>query len=138
MTALSARADILTDKPQRYAKQLVAHLGRKLTFATIGAESSAPISGGTGTVVAREGVLTLIAAAPGLDALEAVQQVLGSHLERFATRDRLHVRWVRDDVDDEAATTSSCGLSPTDSSTPPATVPPDADAEARNAHDTWR
>lgn len=94
MTALSARADVVTDKPERYAKQLVSHLGRKLTFTTTGPASSATIGAGTGTVVAGEGILTRTAAAPDPNALAVVEHVLASHLERFGARDRLQALWV--------------------------------------------
>ena len=42
MTApLTARADVATDAPERYAKQLVAHLGRRVEFSTEGGRSTA-------------------------------------------------------------------------------------------------
>ena len=40
-------------------------------------------------------MLTLLADGPDEDAVARVEQVLGSHLERFAQRDGLTVRWVR-------------------------------------------
>ena len=42
MTALlTARADVLTEAPARYAKQLVAHLGHRVEFTTDGGTSTA-------------------------------------------------------------------------------------------------
>ena len=96
MTALTARADVPTEDPARYAKQLLSHLGQRTMWTTDGATSSAPIAGGTGTVVVGDCVLTLIAEAPDADALARVQHVLGSHLERFGVRAELRVRWVSD------------------------------------------
>ena len=96
MTALTARADVPTEAPDRYAKQLLSHLGHRTSWTTDGATSTAPIAGGTGTIVVGDGVLTLIAAAPDADALARVQHVLGSHLERFAQRAELQVSWVGD------------------------------------------
>lgn len=95
MTALSARADVATSRPDRYAKQLVSHLGRKLAFTTTGPASAASIGTGTGTVVVGHGVLTLLADAADLEALELVKDVLGSHLERFGERDALAVDWLQ-------------------------------------------
>jgi len=89
----TARADVRTDAPERYAKQLVAHLGRRLSFTTDGAVSTAEIGGGTGTVVVGDGVLTLEAAAPDAESLAQVQHVLGSHLERFGAKSELVVTW---------------------------------------------
>ena len=96
MTALTARADVPTDSPGRYAKQLLSHLGRRVTWITDGDVSAAEIAGGTGTVVVGDGVLTLIAQAPDAEALARVQHVLGSHLERFAQRGGLQITWVSD------------------------------------------
>jgi hypothetical protein len=93
---LTARADVRTDAPERYAKQLVSHLGRKLEFTTEGATSTAPIAGGTGVIQVGEGVLTLRAEAPDAQTLDRVQDVLGRHLERFGQRNELTVVWTVD------------------------------------------
>jgi len=91
---LTARADVATETPARYAKQLVAHLGRRGEFTTDGERATAEIAGGTGTVVVGDGVLTLLALAPDRETLERVQDVLGRHLERFGQRNELTVTWV--------------------------------------------
>ncbi len=63
-TPLRASAEVRTDAPERYAKQLVSHLGRKVAFTTDGAASTATFAEhGTGWVVVGEGVLTLVAEA---------------------------------------------------------------------------
>jgi hypothetical protein len=90
---LTARADVPTDSPERYAKQLVSHLGRKVEWTTDGPVSTAPIVGGTGTVEVGDGVLTLRAQAPDSESLAGVQDVLGRHLERFGQRNELVVTW---------------------------------------------
>ena len=46
MTALTARADVPTEAPDRYAKQLLSHLGRRTSWTTDGATSTASISKG--------------------------------------------------------------------------------------------
>jgi hypothetical protein len=94
MPSLTARADVPTDSPDRYAKQLLSHLGRRVTWTTEGDISTAEIAGGTGRVVVGDGVLTLIVEAPDGETLGRVQHVLGSHLERFAQRSELQVTWV--------------------------------------------
>jgi uncharacterized protein len=93
MMLLSARADVPTDTPERYAKQLVAHLGRRLEWATDGGTSTARVGEGTGQVVVGDGVLTLLAEAPDAEGLAWVQDVLGRHLERFGQRNELVVSW---------------------------------------------
>ena len=90
---LTARADVPTDVPERYAKQLVAHLGRKLEWTTAGPLSTATIGTGTAVVEVGDGVLTLHAEAPDGESLAHVQDVLGRHLERFGQRNELVVTW---------------------------------------------
>ena len=94
--AITTRADVSTDAPARYAKQLVAHLGRRVEWITDGAVSTATIGGGTGIVEVGDGVLTLRAQASDPEALQRVQDVLGRHLERFGRRNELVVTWGED------------------------------------------
>jgi uncharacterized protein len=91
--SLTARADVRTDVPERYAKQLVSHLGRRTEWTTEGPISTADIAGGRGTVEVGDGVLTLRASAPDTETLDRVQDVLGRHLERFGQRNELVVVW---------------------------------------------
>jgi hypothetical protein len=65
MTAhlLHSRADVRTDTPGRYAKQLVAHLGRKIMFSTQGATSTAAIGAATARITVGESVLSMLASA---------------------------------------------------------------------------
>jgi hypothetical protein len=94
--SLTSRADVPTDAPERYAKQLVSHLGRKVEFAIDGPTSPAPIAGGTGVIEVGDGVITLLAKAPDAETLDRVQDVLGRHLERFGQRNELTVVWTAD------------------------------------------
>jgi uncharacterized protein len=99
---LIARADVVTADAARYAKQLVAHLGRKVEFTTEGETSSARFGDVTGRILVAEGVLTLLAEAPDPDSLARVQDILARHLERFGRRRELVVDWHAQptDVDD--------------------------------------
>ena len=90
---LRARADVVTDNPERYAKQLLAHVGRKRAFVVEDGVATAQWPGGTGSVVVGDGVLTLLAEAGDAHALSYIQDVLGRHLERFGRRGELTVRW---------------------------------------------
>jgi hypothetical protein len=92
---LTSRADVRTETPERYAKQLVSHLGHRMEFTTVGNVSTATIGDGVGAVEVGDGVLTLHAAGPDTAALDRVQDVLGRHLERFGTRQELSVVWSR-------------------------------------------
>ena len=95
---IGSRADVATDAPARYAKQLISHLGRKLDFTGDGvtAPATAVIGTATAGIVVGEGVLTLQAAGDDEESVARVEHVLGSHLERFAQREALTVQWVRD------------------------------------------
>jgi uncharacterized protein len=97
MTTLSSRADVPTDAPARYAKQLVSHLGRKVSF-TEDTEGTwtAVIGDARGRITVGDGVLGLRAEAPREEGLTLVEHVLGSHLERFGARAGLTVTWHRD------------------------------------------
>ncbi|MEY9926496.1 hypothetical protein ABH926_001118 [Catenulispora sp. GP43] len=88
-------ANVATDRPERYLKQLVSHLGN-----TIDAEQSE--DGHTGTLIfssgacelsAEPGTLRLTARAQDAERLAAVEDVVARHLVRFGEKDALVVRW---------------------------------------------
>jgi uncharacterized protein len=91
--AITGRADVRTDAPARHAKQLVAHLSRKLDLTTHGTTSTATIGDGTGHIITGDGVLTLLATGDDESAVARIEQVLGSHLERFGQRNELKITW---------------------------------------------
>lgn len=90
-----SQADVSTATPDRYAKQLASHLGRKLQWSTDGAVSTATIGGATGQVIVGDGVLTLTAEGEDDAAVSVIEDVLGRHLERFGARNELSVSWIR-------------------------------------------
>ena len=92
---ITSRAEVPTDTPDRFAKQLIAHLGRKLDFATEGATSTTTIGEATGQILVGDGQLTLTATGVDDEAVTRVEHVLGSHLERFGQRTELTVTWPR-------------------------------------------
>jgi uncharacterized protein len=92
---ITSRADVTTGTPGRYAKQLVAHLGRKLEFSTEGTTSTATLGEATVEITADDGVLRMVAASHDEAAVARAEEVLGSHLERFGQRNELTVTWTR-------------------------------------------
>ena len=91
-----ATAYVRTDAPDRYAKQLLSHLGRKNTVEKLdGAPNGGRLvfSDGVGTVRPEEGRLVLEASADSDAGLAHVQDVLARHLERFGARRELVVDW---------------------------------------------
>ncbi len=93
----SSRAEVATSAPDRYAKQLLAHLGHRTTFTTTDNVSSASFAGGVGRVIVGDGLLALEAEAADRESLARVQAVLGGHLERFGQRNELLVIWSTSD-----------------------------------------
>jgi len=87
-------ARVATDRPARYAKQLVSHFGNKIE-ATQSADGRATLTFSAGMCVVSPlpGRIELIASAQDADRLATLQEVVGSHLVRFATRDELTVAW---------------------------------------------
>ena len=92
----TSTAVVSTEASLRYAKQLLAHLGRKNPVQGV---DGAPDAGllvfayGTGTVRPEMGRLLLEATAPDPESLARVQDVLARHLERFGARRELSVHW---------------------------------------------
>jgi uncharacterized protein len=95
MTSHVSRADVVTDAPARYAKQLVSHLGRRVQWTTDGDTSTASWGTAVGRIVVGDGVLTLLASGPDAEEVAHVEDVLGRHLERFGQRNELTVTWTR-------------------------------------------
>ncbi|MEY9893334.1 hypothetical protein ABIA35_003793 [Catenulispora sp. MAP12-49] len=88
-------ANVPTDRPERYLKQLISHLGN-----TIDAEQSE--DGHTGTLIfshgncaltAEPGTLRMTARAEDAERLAAVEDVVARHLVRFGEKDALVVQW---------------------------------------------
>ncbi len=97
---LTSTAVVATDAASRYAKQLLSHLGRKAGVEPVEGDPEAGLlrlSSGVGVVRPRADHLILEASAADDEALAAVEDVLGRHLERFGARRELTVIWQRDD-----------------------------------------
>ena len=93
---------VATDAPERYAKQLLAHLGRKNTVEALQGESGGGrllFAYGTGTIRPLNNRLVLEAEAADADSLAHVEDVLARHLERFGARRELVVTWKRGSAD---------------------------------------
>lgn len=91
----SSTAVIVTDRPDRYAKQLVSHLGRRVPveMAPGGNGHRLTFDYGLGIVTAEPHRLLLRAEAADSDGLSRVEDVLARHLERFGEEAALAVRW---------------------------------------------
>ncbi|MFF7159893.1 DUF2218 domain-containing protein [Streptomyces sp. NPDC008086] len=92
-----SEASVATDRPQRYAKQLASHLGRRseTSWDEATGEGTIVFQGGTGTLTAAEGALLLSVEADA-ERLALFEDVVGRHLVRFGAKDELVVEWRRD------------------------------------------
>jgi len=88
-------ARVQTVTPERYAKQLVSHLGRRVPVSGDAATDGARLTFDVGVGVVRTGQdeLVLVADAPTNAGLAVVQDVLSRHLVRFGERHGLTVTW---------------------------------------------
>lgn len=89
-------ARIPTERPQRYVKQLVSHLGHRLT-TTLSEDGAGTIAFPSGQCLLSAGPGFLDARAEAADeaTLAAVEDVVARHLVRFATGEQLTVTWTR-------------------------------------------
>ncbi|RKE21417.1 DUF2218 domain-containing protein [Streptomyces sp. TLI_171] len=90
-------ARVTTDRPARYAKQLAAHMGRKITaeWSEETGRGTLAFGAGRAELVAEEGAL-LLAVDGEAENLAQLEDVVGRHLVRFGTRDELVVAWQRE------------------------------------------
>ena len=101
-SVLKSTAVVATDAPERYAKQLLSHLGRKNTVVTVAGERQGGrlvFAYGTATVRPEDNQLVLEAAAEHAESLAHIEDVLARHLERFVAKRELAVTWQRGNPD---------------------------------------
>jgi caffeoyl-CoA O-methyltransferase len=85
---------VSTDRQARYSKQLIAHFGHKVdTAQAADGRVALAFSAGTCVVNPLARGIELIATADDPANLTAVQDVVASHLVRFAAHDDVHVEW---------------------------------------------
>lgn len=102
---VSSRAEVVTDRPSAYLKQLCRHFRHKHpAIAFTDREGTMPFPFGTCRLRADDTTLTLLGEAEDLERLEYLERTIAGHLERFGRRDALSVTWTREPVDAERAT----------------------------------
>ena len=91
---MQSTALVPTDRAERYAKQLVSHLGRHDNARTNDAgETVLDFSAGSCVVVAEPEGVRLTADAADADQLAVVEDIIARHLVRFGEKDELNVSW---------------------------------------------
>ena len=93
MTVIST-ARVVTDRGERYRKQLASHFGNRIEVTESPAGTVLTWGfGGTTTLTVEPGALVMLAAADDTDTLDRVKDLTGRHLERFGEKDGLVVTW---------------------------------------------
>ncbi|MDY0814287.1 DUF2218 domain-containing protein [Kitasatospora purpeofusca] len=92
-----SEARVATDRSARYAKQLAAHMGRKIKadWSEETGRGTLVFGAGTATLEATPDAL-LLAVEGETESLPGLEDVVGRHLVRFGARDELVVEWRRD------------------------------------------
>ena len=88
-------ANVATDRPERYLKQLISHLGTQIDAekSEDGQSGALIFSAGNCALTAEPGTLRMTARAQDVERLAAVEDVVARHLVRFGEKDALVVRW---------------------------------------------
>jgi uncharacterized protein len=92
-TTLSSHADVSTDKPVPYMRQLCKHFGHKVDASFDDDSGYIQFEFGRCELHAADGALQLTVTAADEAGGERMRNVIGSHLERFGRRDELSVTW---------------------------------------------
>ena len=91
----SSHATVTTDRPQRYIKQLVSHLGHRLSTSVADDGTGIIImEGGRSTLTPAGGAIEIAASADGAETLSRLEDVIARHLIRFGADGELEVTWV--------------------------------------------
>lgn len=94
----TSTAAVATARPERYAKQLVAHMSRKVPATWDEATGTGSVSFPTAELtLVRGGDALLLGLRAEPAELDRWEDVVGRHLVRFGTRDELIVSWHRAD-----------------------------------------
>jgi GNAT superfamily N-acetyltransferase len=91
---LYSTAHVVTDRPLRYIKQLVSHMGHKVPTKLDEDRGSIVFSRGSCLLVASTDHFDMIVKAGAADDVAAVEDTITRHLLRFATKDELTVDWL--------------------------------------------
>src|SRR3989442_1269485 len=92
--SISSRSEVASDRPVPYMRQLCKHFGHRHD-ASFGEDGGyIQFAFGRCELRARDGVLELTVTAADVESHERMERVIGSHLERFGSRDELRVMWL--------------------------------------------
>ncbi|NTG51303.1 siderophore-interacting protein [Agrobacterium rhizogenes] len=99
MTKLTSRAEVALPTPKQYLAEVFEHFAEEVPTTLSGAMGSAVFPWGIGTIEVTDQGLRLYAEAGDLPSLATVRDVMASHLEEFAWREKPDIRWNGDGCD---------------------------------------
>lgn len=94
---MTSSAEVVSREPDALALRMGKHFGHKVRVETEGAVTRVHTRFGAFELEPVENVLRIRAAAADRDSLERLEDVVVSHLGRFARGEELAVRWTRTD-----------------------------------------
>ena len=86
-------ASVPTDRPARWAKQLLSHFSAKVDVVLDGEGGTVTIGDARGVIRVEPDLLVFEAEGETEEDVQLVQNVLGGHFERFAAKEELRVAW---------------------------------------------
>ncbi|TXH39164.1 MAG: DUF2218 domain-containing protein [Rhodospirillaceae bacterium] len=95
IAAFTSEARIATGSATRYLGQLCKHFGHKVPAALEGDHGWIAFDFGRCHLAASDSELSLHNASATAEDLQRLEQVIASHLERFAFREKLQITWQR-------------------------------------------
>ena len=93
--SITSTADVLTDRSERFAKQLVTHLGRMVEWVTDDGVWTASIGTASASVAPTDGVLVLTASGATVEEVAQIEDAIARHLHKFAFRHPVEISWTR-------------------------------------------
>ena len=93
MTTVTSQTAIATEHASRYLQQLCKHFAHKLTVRFDEHAGEITFSIGDCRLTADDAALHIALAAPSVDDMEQLKDVVIRHLVRFAFREELAVEW---------------------------------------------
>jgi hypothetical protein len=94
---VSSTASVATKSALRYLGQLCKHFGHKVPASIEGDHGWIAFDFGRCHLAANDEELSLHNSAATPEGLDRLEQVIASHLERFAFREELGITWQRED-----------------------------------------
>lgn len=92
----TSTSTIRSERASSYLQQLCKHFGHRLEVEFDTRHGRIAFDFGRCELAAEHDALTMSASAGDGKSLRRVEEVVGSHLERFAYRETLEIAWVRE------------------------------------------